>query len=144
MVKQIFVNLVANDLEATKTFWKKLGFSFNAQFTDQKAAALVLGENIFAMLIAPTFFTTFTKKAIIDASTSIEVISSLGVESKEEVDRIMEKALAAGGTMTRPADDYGWMYSRSFEDLDGHQWEVTYINEAAVPAHPDESVAKTN
>jgi uncharacterized protein len=140
MVKQIFINLVVKDLEETKKFWTALGFSFNPQFTDENAASLVLGENIFAMLILPSFFTRFTKKELADATKTTEAINSLGVESREEVDRIVEKALSSGGIQTRDAEDYGWMYGRSFEDLDGHQWEVTYIDINSVPEHPGEEV----
>lgn len=136
MVKQIFVNLIVKDLEATKTFWAKLGFTFNPQFTDQNAAALVLGENIYAMLLLPTFFTRFTKKELVDSRTSTEAINCLGVDSRAEVDQIMTAALANGGAETRPAEDYGWMYTRSFEDLDGHQWEVCYMDTANLPANP--------
>ncbi len=139
MIKNIFVNLPVKDLEATKAFWTKLGFTFNAQFTDENAAALVLGDNIFAMLLLPEFFKKFTKKEVVDAMKATEAINAIGVGSKEEVDSIAEKALAAGGSQTRPTDDYGWMYSRSFEDLDGHQWEVVYIDEANIPANPGET-----
>ena len=138
MVKQIFVNLTVKDLEAAKQFWLKLGFTFNPQFTDENGAALVIGENIFAMLLVPTFFSTFTKKQLSDPFTTIEVINALGVESKEEVDSIMEKVLAAGGTTSRPTDDYGWMYSRSFQDIDGHLWELVYIDITKAPTKPGE------
>lgn len=140
MVKQIFVNLAVKDLPATKDFWTKLGFTFNAQFTDEKAASLILGENIFVMLISPQFFATFTKKPISDAFSATEVINAISVENKAEVDSLMEKVLAAGGTQVRPTDDYGWMYSRSFQDLDGHQWELLTIDNTKVPANPGESV----
>src|SRR4051812_30822345 len=110
MVKQIFVNLAVADLDKSKEFWSKLGFSFNPQFTDQNAAALVLGENIFAMLILPDFFTRFTKKEIANPRTTTEAINSMSLASREEVDAMMDKVLAAGGTETRPAEDYGWMY----------------------------------
>lgn len=141
MVRQIFINLVVKDLEQTKAFWIKLGFTFNPQFTDNKAAALVLGENIFAMLILPSFFTRFTKKELVDATKATEAINALGVDSQAEVDRIMTAALEAGSSETRPTEDYGWMYGRSFEDLDGHQWEVAHIDSANIPAKPAESVA---
>lgn len=136
MVKQIFVNLVVKDLEKTQAFWTKLGFSFDAQFTNQDAAALVLGENIYAMLILPTSFTRFTKKELVDASKATEAINCLGLDSRAEVDQIMTAALDNGGKETRPTEDYGWMYGRSFEDLDGHQWEVCYIDAANIPANP--------
>jgi predicted lactoylglutathione lyase len=136
MVKQIFVNLPVKDLAKTKEFWTSLEFTFNPQFTDENAAALVLGENIFAMLLLPNFFTRFTKKELADPTKIIETINALGVESREEVDKIFNAAIAAGGKETRPADDYGWMYSRSFEDLDGHQWEFAYMDISKAPASP--------
>ena len=137
MVNQIFVNLPVKDLEKTKEFWAKLGFSFNPQFTDQNAAALVIGENIFAMLVVPTFFTRFTKKEIVDAFKSTEAINALGVQTREEVNQIMEKVLGAGGKETRPPEDYGWMFGRSFEDIDGHQWELVYIDLSKAPTAPN-------
>jgi len=132
-VNQIFVNLTTNNLEKAMTFWKALGFSFNPQFTDENAACLVLGENIFVMLLIPTFFTRFTKKEITNAFTAIEAINCISIESRAKVNEMFEKALAAGGKEVRPADDYGWMYSRSFEDIDGHQWEVMYADLTKLP-----------
>ena len=133
MVNQIFVNLTTNNLEKAMTFWKALGFSFNPQFTDENAACLVLGENIFAMLLLPTFFKQFTKKEITNAFTTIEAINCISLESRAKVDEMFENALAAGGKETRPAEDYGWMYSHSFEDVDGHQWEVMYADLSKMP-----------
>lgn len=139
MIKQIFVNLPVKNLEAAKAFWIQLGFTFNAQFTNEKAASLELGENIYAMLLLPEFFSTFTNKKLADATTTIEVINAVSVESKEAVDAIMAKVAKAGGTETRPVQDYGWMYSRAFEDLDQHQWELVYMDLSKVPANPGES-----
>lgn len=138
MIKQIFVNLAVSDLEKTKEFWTKLGFSFNPQFTDKNAAALVIGENIFAMLLVPEFFKRFTKKDISDAFKTIETINALSFGSKEEVDQMMEKVLGAGGKEVRPPDDLGWMYSRSFDDIDGHQWELVYMDISKAPENPGE------
>lgn len=143
MIKQIFVNLPVKDLEKTKEFWIKLGFSFNPQFTDDKAASLVLGDNIFAMLITEPFFKTFiAKKEIADSSTVTEAIQAVSVESKEKVDELVDGAVAAGATKYKETDDYGWMYSRSFQDLDGHLWEILYINIKKVPVKP--SVPENN
>lgn len=139
MVKQIFVNLPVKDLEKTKEFWGKLGFSFNPQFTDRRAAALVLSENIFSMLITEAFFKTFTNKEIADSSKTTEVINAVSVESREEVDRIADAAMKAGAKPAKDSQDMGWMYYRSFLDLDGHHWEVTFIDEKAVPANPGQS-----
>lgn len=139
MIKNIFVNLAVKDLPTTKEFWTKLGFTFNPQFTDDKAACLVLGENIYAMLIVPDYFVTFTKKSLIDAHASVEVINALSAESKDEVDTLMNQILAAGGKEPREVQDLGWMYSRAFDDLDGHQWELIWVDLAKAPANPGAS-----
>lgn len=111
-------------------FWQGLGFSFNPQFTDEKAAALVLGDNIFAMLLLPDFFKTFTKKELVNALHSTEAINAISVESRDLVNQIVENAVRLGGEEYRPAEDHGWMYGRVFSDLDGHQWEVLHIDES--------------
>jgi uncharacterized protein len=139
MVKQIFVNLPVKDLEATKAFWLNLGFTFDPQFTDQNAASLVLGENIYAMLLVPKFFSTFTKKDIADAQKTTEVITAFSLETKEEVDTLMENVLSSGGTESGPTQNYGWMYSRAFADLDGHLWEAVWMDLSKVPTNPGES-----
>lgn len=133
MTKQIFVNLPVKDLNKSMTFFKQLGFSFNMQFTDDKAACLVIGENIFAMLLTEAMFQTFTKKDISDAKKSTEVLIAIDVESKTDVDNMVKKALAAGGKTYMEAQDHGWMYQHSFEDLDGHQWEVFYGDLSKLP-----------
>jgi uncharacterized protein len=140
MVKQIFVNLAVKDLGKTKAFWEALGFSFNPQFTDNKGAALVLGENIFAMLLTEGFFKTFTKREL--AGDRIEVINAVSVESREKVDEILGKVLEAGGVEVDEAKDYGWMYYRCFEDLDNHHWEVTFIDQNNIPEDPTTSQPK--
>lgn len=128
MVDAIFVNLPVKDLDKTIAFWTELGFSFNKQFTNDKAGALVLGNNIYAMLVTEEYFKTFTKKEIVDATASIEVINAVSVGSKETVDELVEKALSLGAIAPKAADDYGFMYSRTFYDLDGHTWEVLFMN----------------
>ena len=133
MIKQIFVNLPVKDLKKTIDFFTKLGFTFNPQFTDENATCMIVGENIFAMLLVEKFFKTFTPKEISDAKKNTEVLLALSVESKIQVDDMIKKVLAAGGKEPRKAQDHGWMYGRSFEDLDGHIWEVFYMNEAGMP-----------
>lgn len=130
MVKDIYINLPIKNLEKTKAFFSALGFTFNPQFTDEKAAALVLNEEkgMYAMLLTEEFFKTFTKKTIADATNTIEVINAIGLESREKVDEMMEKAFAAGATKVNEKYDYGWMYGWSFQDLDGHVWEVMYTD----------------
>lgn len=133
MVKQIFVNLPVKDLKKTMDFFTKVGFTFNPKFTDEKAACMEIGENIYAMLITENFFQTFTKKKIVDTSTTTEVLNALTVGSRGEVDSMLNKALAAGGVEPRAAQDYGWMYARAFQDIDGHVWEPFYMDERKKP-----------
>src|SRR6266487_5721880 len=133
MATQIFVNLPVKDLDKSKAFFEKLGFSINPQFTDDKAACLVIGENIFAMLLTEPFFKTFTKKEIADAKKTTEALIAIDAESREKVDDIVKKAVEAGGSVYRDAEDHGWMYGHSFADLDGHQWEILYMDKSAIP-----------
>ena len=135
LVSQIFVNLPVKDLNKTKTFFTKLGFTFNQQFTDENSTCLIIGENIFAMLLVEKFFKTFTKKQICDSLKSTQGILAIRVESKEEVYELAKKALEAGGLEPKQSQDHGWMYGRSFQDIDGHLWEVFFM---------DESVLKNN
>ena len=136
MIKQIFVNLPVNDLKASIDFFTKLGFTFNPQFTDENATCMIIGENMFVMLLVKEFFQTFTAKEIIDAKDSIEVINALSVETREEVDALLEKGLAAGGTEPRAAMDLGWMYNRALADLDGHVWEIVSMDMSQMPQTP--------
>jgi predicted lactoylglutathione lyase len=131
MVTNIFINLPVKDLEKTKTFFTQIGFKFNPQFTDEKAACLILGPNMFAMLLLEKYFITFTPKFLADTRTTAEVINALFVESRAEVDQIVDAALKAGATLYREPDVMDFMYSRSFQDLDGHLWEVGWMD----PAH---------
>lgn len=133
MVKQIFVNLAVKDLKKSIEFFSKLGFKFNPQFTDENATCMIISDNIFAMLLVEKFFKTFTKKEVSDAKRSTEVLVALAVESKEKVDEMVSKAISAGGKEPREPQDHGWMYGRAFEDLDGHIWEVFYMDESQMP-----------
>jgi predicted lactoylglutathione lyase len=129
MSTKIFVNLPVKDLEKSKEFFLKLGYSFNQQFTDEKAASLVISEHIYAMLITEPFFKTFIpNKEIADTAKTKEVLVALSTNSKEEVDELTNKAIAAGGRQFREPEDHGFMYARSFEDLDGHVWEVIWMD----------------
>ena len=133
MSKNIFVNLPVKDLSKSMEFFTKLGFKFNPQFTDDKAACMIIGENIYAMLLLEKFFKTFTKKEISDAKKSTEVLIAIDTESREKVDEMINKAIKAGGSIYNKPQDHGWMYGHSFADLDGHQWEVLYMDEDAIP-----------
>ncbi|MDB5587950.1 MAG: Glyoxalase-like domain protein [Devosia sp.] len=132
MATNIFVNLPVRNLEASKTFFGALGFAFNAQFTDETAAAMVIDENIFAMLLTHEKFAQFTPKTIADAHTSSEVLIALSRDSKDAVIALFDKAIAAGATQARPGDDYGFMMSRAFSDLDGHIWEIMWMDPSFV------------
>jgi hypothetical protein len=133
MPSRIFVNLPVKDLQKSVEFFTKLGFTFNTQFTDDKATCMIIGDNIYAMLLVEERFQDFTRKPISDAKKSTEVLIALDAENREEVDELVKKAVDAGGSLYAEPQDYGWMYSHSFEDLDGHQWELLYMDESAVP-----------
>lgn len=133
MATEIFINLPVNDLEKSITFFKKLGFTFNMQFTDDKAACLILGDNIYSMLLTKAMFESFTNKPVVDAKRFTEVLIAIDVESKSKVDEMVKNAVAAGGKIYREPQDYGWMYQHSFEDLDGHQWEVLFTDMSKLP-----------
>jgi predicted lactoylglutathione lyase len=135
MPTNIFVNLPVKDLGQSMGFFEKLGFRFNPQFTDETAACMVISETIYAMLLTHAKFKDFTRKAIVDATKSTEVLTCLSRDSRGEVDKLVEAALAAGGTETRDPMDYGFMYGRSFDDLDGHIWEIIWMD----PAHVQKS-----
>jgi predicted lactoylglutathione lyase len=133
MSKQIFVNLPVKDLDKSKEFFGKLGFEFNPQFTDENAACMIIGENIFSMLLREDYFKTFTKKEIADSTKTTEVLLAIDVDSKEKVDEMVKKAVEAGGTLYKEPQDHGWMYYNCFADLDGHQWEIMYADETQIP-----------
>lgn len=132
MVSQLFVNLPVKDLARSRDFFAALGFKFQAQFTDEKAACLILGSNQFAMLVTEPFFATFTPKPISDAHRATEALVALAVESREEVERLVHAALTAGGTRHLEPHDHGFMYQWSFADPDGHVWEPFYMDPAYV------------
>jgi uncharacterized protein len=129
MATKIFVNLPVKDLDKSVDFFTKLGFTFNAQFTDENATCMIIAENIFAMLLVEKRFKDFTKKEIADAQKTTEVLIALDAQSREEVDRMVKNAVAAGGSIYTESQDHGWMYGHSFADLDGHQWEILYMDE---------------
>src|SRR5262249_47578588 len=123
MASKIFVNLPVKDLDKAKAFFTAIGYTFNPQFTDATAACMVISEHIYSMLLTEEKFRGFSKKGIADTSKANEVMTALALDSKEAVDRMVAAALKAGGTEPRPPTDFGFMYGRSFTDLDGHIWE---------------------
>jgi uncharacterized protein len=132
MTTKIFVNLPVRDLNKTVEFFTKLGFKFNPQFSNENATCMIVAEDIFVMLLIEKFFKTFTKKEISDTTQNTEVIVALSAESREKVDQMINKALEAGGRESRELQDHGWMYGRSFEDINGHLWEIIYMDENAL------------
>ena len=131
MATQIFVNLPVKDLQRSVAFFTALGYDFDLNFTNENATCMIVGENIFVMLLVEPFFQTFTKKEICDARKSTEVLVCLSCESRAKVDELVARAVAAGGTIPREAQDHGFMYGHTFEDLDGHIWELVYMAPAA-------------
>lgn len=132
MATKIFVNLAVKDLDRAKAFWTALGYSFNPRFTDDKAACLVFSEDVYAMLLREEFFATFTKKAIIDAKTSVQTLLAIALEDRAAVESVAAKAVAAGGTVVRE-EDLGWMFTRAVEDPDGHIWEFFWMDPSQAP-----------
>ena len=127
MVRQIFVNLPVADLPGSIAFFTSLGFSFNAQWTDNTATCMNLGENIFAMLLTRERFQTFTPKPVADAHTCSEVLTCLALDSRAAVDTMVRQAIAAGGSVYNEPQDHGFMYGHGFQDLDGHIWELGHF-----------------
>lgn len=130
---QIFVNLPVKNIERSRAFFSALGYSFNPQFSNDSALSMIVSDTIYVMLLAEPFFQTFTAKPIADATKSTEVLVCLSCASRAEVDALVAKALAAGGTAPRAPQDHGFMYGHGFEDPDGHIWELVYMEPGAVP-----------
>jgi uncharacterized protein len=132
MSTKIFVNLPVNDLDKSIAFFTSLGFTFNPQFTDETATCMIVGEDIHVMLLTHAKFKQFTPKSICDATKSTEVLVALSLESREKVNEMVRKAIAAGGTTYAEPKDYGFMWQHGFQDLDGHIWEVFYMDPSAI------------
>ena len=134
MSTQIYVNLPVKNLDKSIKFFTQLGYQFNPQFTDENATCMIINDNTSVMLLVEPFFAGFIDKSIADARTSTEVLLAMSLDSRAEVDAFIAKAVAAGGSTTLEARDHGFMYQRSFADLDGHQWEVFWMDESQMPA----------
>jgi uncharacterized protein len=132
MARQIFVNLPVKNLNKSIEFFTKLGFSFNQQFTDETATCMIVGEDIFVMLLTEAKFKAFTPKEICDARKYTEVLVCLSLESRANVDEMVRKAVAAGGATYSEPQDHGFMYGHGFQDLDGHIWELIDMEPNAV------------
>ncbi|WP_142829687.1 VOC family protein [Planococcus soli] len=128
--KEIYVNLPVKNLDKSVEFFTKLGFEFHPEMTDENATCMIVGENIFVMLLIEPFFKTFTKKELADSTKNTEVIVALSADNRQSVDDIVNKALKAGGTASNDVMDDEYMYAWSFQDLDGHLWEVIAMSES--------------
>ncbi|MGW9496921.1 VOC family protein [Streptomyces prasinus] len=130
--QMIFVNLATDDLDASKEFFTALGYGINEQFSDENTVSVVIGDAVVAMLHTKQRYAEFTKKEIADSTRTSEVLLALSSESREKVDELVEKALAAGGSVSGETQDEGFMYGRAFDDLDGHTWEVVWMDPSAL------------
>jgi len=131
MATKIFVNLPVKNLNRSIEFFTKLGFSFNQQFTDETATCMIVTDDIFVMLLTEEKFKTFTPREICDAKKYTEALVYLALESRARVDEMVRKAVAAGGTIYNEPQDHGFMYGHGFQDLDGHIWELIYMEPSA-------------
>ena len=129
--RKLFVNVPVRDLKRSMDFFAALGFTFNPKFTDQNAACMIVSDEAFFMLLVQPFFRGFTRRELCDTSTHTEALFALSCSSRDEVDQLVTKALAAGGTHAMDPQDHGFMYASSFYDLDGHHWEVFWMDPAA-------------
>ena len=141
--RHFFLNLPVEDLEATRTFFTTLGFSFDPKFTDQSAACMVISDKASAMLLGREKFSEFTTRPIADASQTTQALFCVSAGSREEVDAMADAALTAGGSPAKDPIDHGFMYGRSFNDLDGHHWEVMWMDPAALEQAPAEAEPAT-
>jgi len=132
MPTKIFVNLPVKDLKKSMSFYDAIGFRNNPQFTDDTAACMVISDDIYVMILTEAKFKTFTPKKIADATTSTEVLTALSRESRVDVDDIVRKAIAAGGSTYAEPKDHGFMYQHGFQDPDGHIWEVLWMDPKAI------------
>ncbi|MEU4170015.1 VOC family protein [Streptomyces sp. NPDC026665] len=142
--RMLFVNIPVADLERSKAFFAGLGFGFNPNFTDETAACMLVGEHAFVMLLTREKFAQYAHLPMADPTTHTLALYSFSVSSREEVDTVGAAALAAGGTKADDAEDYGFMYSRSFYDLDGHGWQVMWMDPAAAEQGPEAYTASTH
>ena len=134
MLRQIFVNLPIKDMARSQAFFTALGLTFNTRFTNAQGACLEIAPNIYAMLLVEPFFQGFTRLPISDATKATEVLIALSCDSREEVHALVARAVAAGGTTPNPPQDHGFMFQHGFADLDGHQWEVFWMDMTKAPA----------
>jgi uncharacterized protein len=128
--KNIFINLPVKDLDKSTNFFKELGFEFNPQFSDETTSCMIISDNIYALLMIEDTFKGFSKKETVDTSTSAEAIFCLSAVTRDQVDELVNKALSSGGKAFTDPKDHGFMYVWGFQDIDGHLWEVAYMDES--------------
>ena len=128
MPTRIFVNLPVKSLDRSVAFFAHLGYDFDPRFTDDNATCMVVGDNIFVMLLVESFFQTFTAKPVADAHKTTEAIVCIGVGSRAAVDSLVDRAIAFGAAASGGTRDYGFMYQRGYQDLDGHLWELLHMD----------------
>ena len=131
MNRQIFINLATKNLSEAKNFFRELGFQFNAQFSNEDGCCVVVADNISIMLLTESHFKNFTEKSICDSQVSAESLLCISCESREEVDKLVTKAKSLGANVPREPQDHGFMYGHGFEDLDGHTWELLFMDQSA-------------
>jgi hypothetical protein len=128
MIQQLFVNLAVKDVKRTQAFFTELGFQFNLEYSNDNGLCMILNDSTYVMLLKEEFFQSFTHKPVSDAHASTEVLISPALETREAVDALVDKAVSLGAKEYNPPKDHGFMYFRVFEDLDGHQWEWSWLN----------------
>lgn len=131
--EQTYINMSVKNLEKSRAFFEEIGFEFNENFSDSNAACMMINDQTFVMLLGEDFFKTFTKKNVVDSTKATEVIIALSADSREAVDELVNKAFEAGASPSGDQMDHGFMYGWSFQDLDGHLWEVAYMEEPELP-----------
>ena len=133
MATHIYLDLPVKNLKQSMDFFAKLGYEFNPQFTDETATCMIVEENIFVMLLSEAKFKSFTPKEVVDARKSTEVLLCLSMESRQAVESMVKKAVAAGGSLYSQPQDHGFMYAHGYQDIDGHIWELVYTDMKAAP-----------
>lgn len=131
MNRQIFINLATRNLSKAKNFFGELGFKFNPKFSNEDGCCVIIAENISVMLLSEGHFKNFTDKSICDSKVSAESLLCVSCESRDEVDKLISKAKSLGANVSRDPQDYGFMYSHNFDDLDGHSWEFMFMDQSA-------------
>ena len=132
MATKIYVNLPVKDLQRSVRFFKAMGFGFDPQLSDETAACMMISDDIFAMLLTEAKFREIARRPVADATRMTEVLTCLSVESRARVNQLVDRALTRGGREMREPEDHGYMFGRSFSDLDGHIWEIIYMNQKAL------------